>query len=234
MPTVSTVIRRFRRKTRMARMVIFRAFIAQLRRNLPDGDTRMLRVIDLGGTVAFWEDWWRISEADRLRITLINNHEIDNSQKNHASHSSFIENRYGDASHLTLPEYAAFDLIFSNSFFEHLSSRAQQDNLAADIVLSGRPYFIQVPNKYSPIDPHHPFAPFFALYPFPLRVRLLTMSGFGYNEKADSRHSARKWQENYLPLGLGDMQRLFPGAAHKVEHSFGIPMSILMFSNRPG
>lgn len=229
MPTISNAIRSFRGKTRTMRLAIFRTFIAQLRLGLPDGDNRILRVMDLGGTVAFWEDWWCITEEERLHITLINNHEIDTSQKNVISKDRFIENRCLDATILTCSEYASYDVIFSNSFFEHLASRSQQETVADNIIKSGRPYFIQVPNKYSPIDPHHPFAPFFALYPLTIRTRLLTLSGFGCSDKADSLDSARKWQENYLPLGLRDMKRLFPEAAFKIERPLGIPMSILAY-----
>jgi hypothetical protein len=62
-------------------------------------------------------------------------------------------------------EFRGYDLIFSNSFFEHLEHRAAQARLAKIIVASGVPYFIQVPNKRSPVDPHFPspFVPFFAV-----------------------------------------------------------------------
>jgi hypothetical protein len=225
-------IRRFRRKTRAARLERFKIFIGELRHLSPDS-SRILRVMDIGGTVAFWEDWWKLSEQDRFHVTLINNHKVDVTQKDQQSCSGLIENVCRDANTLTVGDLRNYDLIFSNSFFEHLRSRGEQKALAETISASGLPYFIQVPNKYSPVDPHHPFAPFFALYPFTLRVHLLLASGFGPGKRSRTLDCAREREEHYTPLGLRDMQALFPAATFKVEKPLGIPMSILALRVSP-
>jgi hypothetical protein len=220
-------IRRLRQKTRGNRLQTYRQFVAEVRRRNAIPASVPLRLVDLGGTVAFWENWWRIGAQDGFAVTLINNHEVDQSQKHRTSSAGFITNLNRDATALTADFLQQFDLIFSNSFFEHLGDRTTQAALAEKIIASGRPYFIQVPNKNSPVDPHHPFAPFFALLPFSLRSRLLTVASFRPGEGAVSLAEARRWQGRYAPLGRADMRSLFPDAVIALERPFGVPMSIL-------
>lgn len=220
-------IRKLRQKTRGARLQAFRSFAAEVRQRRDSSSGEPLRIVDLGGTPAFWENWWKVSEADALEITLINNHDVDQSQKDRDASARFIKNENRDATTLTVEYLRQFDIIFSNSFFEHLGERSAQRELAAKIVESGQPYFVQVPNKHSPVDPHHPFAPFFALLPFSVRARLLTISAFRPGEHAVSIEEAKAWQGRYAPLGLGDMRRLFTDATFQVERPLGVPMSIL-------
>jgi hypothetical protein len=229
-------IRRIRKRTRAARFERFKAFVRDLRAASANSD-QVLHLLDLGGTVAFWEDWWKISDQEHLHITLVNNHDIDVTQKQRQSRSSHIDNVYRDATTLTLGELRNYDLIFANSFFEHLRTRKHQKALANTITESGVPYFVQVPNKCSPIDPHHPFAPFFALYPIKVRCRLLMISAFAPSNiavKPKTLDDARRWQLDYNPLGLRDMKALFPTGTFEVERTLGIPMSILVWqTSRP-
>jgi hypothetical protein len=222
-------LRHIRVKTRAARRERFDAFLANVRRGLAKSHGSV-KVMDIGGTVAFWEDWWKLSECDGLHVTLINNHARDTTNKDRGSTSLLVENVCRDANSLTLAELCQYDLIFSNSFFEHLGSRDEQSALARAVAASGLPYFVQVPNKRSPVDPHHPFAPFFAVYPFWLRVNLLRLSGFG-GGRAASLGEARERERYYNPLGQADMRELFPDASIVIEKPLGIPMSILAFNS---
>lgn len=131
---------------------------------------------------------------------------------------------------LSAAEFGNYDLIFSNSFIEHLRTPGAQRKLAQAIVASGVPYFIQTPNKLSLVDPHRPFAPWFALYPKGLREALLVLSSFGNGSRCRSLSEARESQDHYNPLGVRDVRALFPDAWLIVERPFGIPMSILALS----
>src|SRR5471032_879696 len=152
------MISRLRSYSSARRSKEFRAFIGAMK--------RPLNIIDLGRTVAFWARWG-MTLHDECRITLINNHLLDPTNRNAENPFPFITNKVADAMAMTKEEFRQYDLIFSNSFFEHLEHRSAQARLATIIVESGVPYFIQVPNKRSPVDPHFPspFVPFFALYP---------------------------------------------------------------------
>ncbi|WP_135211417.1 hypothetical protein [Vitreimonas flagellata] len=189
---------------------------------------RPLRIVDLGGTVPFWRGWG-LKPEDQLHITLINNHHIDTTAAGFGNQGSQIVNRVFDANDVTTKYLASFDLIFSNSFLEHLDSRQAQAHLAAKICDSGKPYFIQVPNKNSPVDPHFPtpLAPFFAIYPRSVQAALLTRSRLGSGAKSTDINDAMERMRFYNPLGLNDMRTLFPVANFAIERPLGVPMSIL-------
>ena len=189
---------------------------------------RPLRVVDLGGGAAMWRRWG-ITAADDLKITLVNPHESDTTGRVTLDGLPFINEREADATELTPEDLRAFDLVFSNSMFEHLSSREQQVRLARTIIDSGRPYFVQVPNKASPVDPHfpHPAVPFFAMYPREIQARLLTLHGFGGGRRARSIEDAYDRLGHYFPLGRTDVRRLFPTAQIQTERNLGLPMSLV-------
>lgn len=199
---------------------LFRDFIAAL--------PRPVRVLDLGGTAEMWSRW-QVRESDALQITLLNHHRLDTTQRDVPVTQPFIRSCHGDALALTARELHSFDVIFSNSMLEHLPSRVQQVQLADCIMASGLPFFIQVPNRRSPVDPHfpHPLVPFFALYPRELQARLLAWSHLGSGGRATSLAQARATFAHYHPLSRTDMHRLFPAATVRMQWTFGLPMSVI-------
>jgi hypothetical protein len=218
-------------RTRSKRRATFSRYLSQVRAILRLVPCSRLKIIDLGGTVSFWEDWWQVTDGDRLDITLINNHVMDVSARGRRSKCSFISDLNQDATSLRVADFQRFDLVFSNGFLEHLPGRGAQASLAAAIVASAVPYFIEVPNKYSPVDSHFPYGPpFFAAYPKSMRIRLCTWSSFGSGWRAPSLAAARQAAQFYHPLSLRDMRRFFPTATLTVERPFLIPMSILASS----
>ncbi len=213
------MISALRNWTRARRHAQFNAFLPA---------RRPLRIVDLGGTVPFWRGWGLTAE-DRLQVTLINNHHIDTTAAGRSDHGPEIQNRLADANELTTEYLASFDLVFSNSFLEHLDSRAAQQRLARKICASDRPFFIQAPNKNSPVDPHFPspFAPFFALYPRRVQAALLSKFRLGSGGKSATVEAAMERMRFYNPLGLNDMKAMFPAANYAIERPLGVPMSVL-------
>jgi len=216
------LLRSLRRKTRGARFERFKAFVAELRA-ASGRNNDVLRVLDLGGTKLFWESWWKITPEDGIHVTLLNDYKLHDNEKQWHTSGSLIDNVCKDATTLTKADLSEYDLIFANSFLEHLRSREAQKALADIISNSGMPFFIQVPNKFSPIDPHRPYLPFFALYPSIIRSRI----GPGPGSKI--LENGKRWKMDYNPLSVGDMKRLFPTAQFKVEKPLGVPMSILAY-----
>lgn len=195
---------------------------------------RPLKIVDLGGTIPFWEDWWEVKAEHGFEITLINNHHIDLTAVDATTSQSFIQNKCQDVNDVTVSELSEYDLIFSNSFLEHLPSWKEQSRIAEKICASGKPFFIQVPNKNSIIDPHFasPFVPWFALYPKEIKARLATLHSFGSGRRAADISAARKQFFYYNPLGLSDLRRLFPDSHLQKERAFGIPLSIIARSQK--
>lgn len=178
---------------------------------------------------------WGVTEADGLQVTLVNNHHIDKSHQGELMPGSFISDRKMDVMTLSGEELASFDVIFSNSMLEHLSSRVDQVRLAASITSCGRSYFVQVPNKNCIVDPHfpHPLAPFFAAWPKPLQARMLTLHRLGSGSRCANVEEALRRLNFYTPLNRQHLSRLFPGAKMVTERSFGIPLSLLVMALKP-
>jgi|GEM_PF-2983481 len=214
-------IARVRSQAASARSKWFRDYV----RAMP----RPLRIIDLGGSVEMWQRWGAVPE-DGLDITLLNHHALDTSHRDEPVVFDFLRKETCDALKLTPQDLAAYDLIFSNSMLEHLPTRDAQRKLANIIVNSGRPYFVQVPNKNSPVDPHfpHPAVPFFAIYPRALQARLYAVSALGSRCRASSTQAALDELAFYNPLGASDMRKLFPNADLGIQWTSALPMSIIV------
>jgi hypothetical protein len=216
-----SLLRYLRTYTRHQRKLKFLKFIQGVT------DQRPLRVLDIGGTVAFWRDWWRLTEPDGIYVTLANNHLQDDTHDS-VSDLPFLINWRVDATQLTRDDFARFDCLFSNSCIEHLTSRDEQRQLAQSILDSKLPYFVQVPNKYALIDPHYPrpYVPMFGAYPRHMQRRILMALSLGQRDR-HTFESATQVLHHYHPLGPSDMRSLFPTARVAVERPLGIPMSIL-------
>ena len=218
------MLRRLRRYTREQRLRLFNEFMK--------GNTGPLRLIDLGGTADFWENWG-LAKQPVLDVTLVNDHHQDKTHEHEVMPLPNIRTVRADVLTLSAADLAQYDVIFSNSLIEHLPSPESQRQLAQAIIDSGRPYFLQTPNKGSPVDPHfpRPYVPFFAAYPRPLQARLLSWSALGSGSAAPSYQAALVRLANYHPLTARGVRRLFPQARIVVERPLGVPMSIIAMSH---
>lgn len=217
------MLQRLRQYTRAQRHKLFDDFMKH--------STGPIRLVDLGGTVSFWENWG-LARQPQLAVTIVNDHHQDKTHEHDAITLPNLARLHADVMSLTAADLAAYDVIFSNSLIEHLPSQQAQRQLAQAIIDSGRPYFMQTPNKLSPVDPHfpRPYVPFFAAYPRPLQARLLSWSALGSGEAAPSFEAALVRLTNYHPLTRGDVRQLFPQARVVMERPLGVPMSIIAMS----
>lgn len=215
-----------RRYTRTRRARLFRDFI--------DGIPGHVRIVDLGGTISYWREWG-LKPDDRFDVTLINNHDADKTQVHECSTLPNLRNVMRDVCDLTPDDYREYDVIFSNSFIEHLTSHELQADVARRITECGRPYFIQTPNKYSPVDPHfpRPYVPFFAAYPRTMQARLLTLGALGSGSPSPSFDAAMARLQYYHPLSRHEVRELFPNARVVMEWPMGVPMSIVAMNPQP-
>jgi hypothetical protein len=220
MHTAASLIGVVRARAARHRSTLFRSRIEAL--------PRPLRVIDLGGSALMWTRWG-VTAGDGLRIVLANNHRMDTTHRSEPLPGRFMENWPVDVLELTPASFAGFDLIFSNSMLEHLPSRHVQARLAAAIAESGKPYFIQVPNKHCIVDPHfpHPLAAFFAVWPTRMQVWAHARHALGSSGRAGSVAASAAAIATYHPLGRRDLAALFPAASIVTEWNLGLPMSLV-------
>ena len=221
MPTAaSSLIGAVRARAARHRSTLFRRHVEAL--------GRPLRILDLGGSVQMWTRWG-VTEADGLHIVLANDHRTDTTHRSEPLPGRFMNAWSVNALELSPDVFSHYDLVFSNSMLEHLPSPAAQARLAAAIMASGKPYFIQVPNKRCIVDPHfpHPLAAYFALWPRRLQVWAHAHHALGSSGRAGSMAAAHAAIATYHPLTRRELAALFPDGRVVTEWNLGLPMSLV-------
>ena len=128
------------------------------------GQPEPRRILDVGGTAAFWDSHGYASRPG-TEIVLLN---IVAAPSEHSNMVSVV----GDAADMSAFADGEFEVVFSNSVIEHLETRERQTRMAREIQRVGRRYFVQTPNHRFPIEPHFLF-PGFQFLPLRVRVELL-------------------------------------------------------------
>lgn len=185
---------------------------------LVDQIPRPLKILDLGGTQAFWNSM-NFNQLDGIEIVLLN-------QKKQATSNSHFVSVAGDARDLSQYSDKYFDLVFSNSVIEHVGSYQDQIKMANEIKRVGKRYFIQTPAKYFPIEPHFLF-PFFALLPKSIKIFLVRNFNLGWYKKISDKQAAENFLHYFRLLKYSEMQNLFPSAKLSKEKFLGFTKSYI-------
>jgi hypothetical protein len=183
----------------------FEAF-ARLVESLPD---RPVRILDIGGTNAFWEQrGW--AGRPGVEIVLVN---VASEPRRHAN----IEPRTGDATDLRdLPD-RSFDVVFSNSVIEHLETAERQAAMAAEVRRLAPRHWVQTPNFWFPLEPHF-LTPAWHWLPQRVRVALLRRRRWGWRGPCPDVEEARALVREVRLMRGREFTRLFPGATIEHEH----------------
>jgi hypothetical protein len=138
---------------------------------------RAIRILDLGGTAAYWRALPALYDARNVEITILNLDPEEAVDRN-------LTVRRGDACATGLPDMA-FDIVHSNSVIEHVGGWPKMQALAREVRRLAPAYFVQTPNYWFPIEPHYKL-PFVQFLPKavrrkvtsddPERIRLLSAS----------------------------------------------------------
>ena len=103
-------------------------------------------ILDVGGTTRFWEQR-RWAGREDIQITLVN---LEAEPRRHPN----IHPTAGDATDLSRYADDSFDIAFSNSVIEHLTTFENQSRMAAEMRRVGRTHWVQTPNFLFTIVPH--------------------------------------------------------------------------------
>lgn len=179
----------------------FQLFLSKLE-SLP----KPISILDIGGTLAFWENMGFSEEG--VTITLLNLQEQTVDKPGFKSVA-------GDATQLPYAD-RSFDMVFSNSVIEHLYTKEQQQRMAAEVQRVGQHYFIQTPNYWFPIEPHWVF-PFFQYLPFRVRVFLTQHFSLGHIPRQPLFADAVRQVKEIRLLSKREFQSLFPSASIYAE-----------------
>lgn len=176
---------------------------ARLVDELAAGKEGPVRILDIGGTVGFWEQrGWAGREG--VEIVLIN---LEAEPTGHAN----IESRVGDATNLAEFADNAFDVVFSNSVIEHLQTFANQQAMAREVRRLAPVYWVQTPNFFFPVEPHF-LTPAWHWMPVSVRVALLRRRRWGWRGPCPDPAEARELVREVRIMRGGEVRRLFPEA----------------------
>jgi len=169
-----------------------------------------VRILDVGGTIQFWENCWPVDAWGEISVTLLN---LSNQQVVSELPVNWAE---GDARNLCQFGNGQFDWCFSNSVIEHVGTLADQLRMASEVRRVARGYFVQTPYRYFPIEPHHHF-PGWAQLPIWLRTALHQRMDLGWIKAEPNYLSARIDVEGIRLLSLREFRLLFPDAEIRYE-----------------
>lgn len=141
-----------------------------------------VRILDLGGTRAYWDLVPNeVLEEKNVYITIVNLTE--------ASAALSIDERFkvlqGDACDNKDFNDFSFDIVHSNSVIEHVGDWKKMLQFAQEVRRLAPHYFVQTPNFWFPMEPHC-MTLFFHWLPKPLRVALVRRFKLGnWNRQAN-------------------------------------------------
>jgi hypothetical protein len=170
------------------------------------------RILDVGGTALNWS-----FVRTRPRITFLNLPTDGDSDV------------IGDGRYLPFRD-RSFDLVFSNSVIEHLSSEEDQRRFANEVRRTGRAYWVQTPDRRFPIEPHL-LTPF--IHWLPRGARKAIARRFTVWSVIE-RPSQDRWEfyirhcsEEVRLLDRRQLQDLFPEAEIRQERFLGMSKSLI-------
>lgn len=186
---------------------------------------RPLRIIDIGGTNAFWSQrGW--AGRDDVQIVTVNLQAEPQQFPN-------IECRTGDATSLGAVADREFDIAFSNSVIEHLFTKDAQRKMADEVRRVARAYWVQTPNFWFPIEPHF-HVPGWQWMPVAARVAILRRRRCGWRGPVPDPQKALDAVTEVRLLTGSEMRELFPGATIWREKLGGLTKSWVAYSGFNG
>ncbi len=169
-------------------------------------------VLDVGGTRYLWS-----IASQRPRLVLVNLASPGRRQDG-------IRDVIADARRLPFKD-DAFDVVFSNSLIDHLSTFEQQRLFAGECRRVAKRHVIQSPNHWFPIEPHL-VAPFIHWLPTRIRRPLLAFTLWGLVDKP-TREERDQFVEEVRMLTVKEMRMLFPESIVYRERVLGLTKSII-------
>ena len=175
-----------------------------------------VRIIDIGGTVSFWELMGWAGRED-IRVHIVNLEGQGNAYPN-------MTVAVGDACDLKDVPDQSFDIAFSNSVIEHVGTMAEKRRMADEVRRVARSYWVQTPNYWFPIEPHFLF-PGWQWLPEGVRVGILRRRNVGWNARTPEYEKALQVVRHAQLLSRRDMRALFPEARLVPERFLGLVKS---------
>jgi hypothetical protein len=180
------------------------------------GTRPQMTVLDVGGTALNWE-----LLDQRPDVLLLNIR---------AQEAPGFPTAVGDGTDLPYPD-RSFDVCFSNSVIEHLSTLANQQRFAAEVRRVADNIWVQTPARSFPFEPHY-LTPFIHWLPKALRRRLVRrLTVYGWIHRP-TREQVDALIDEYRPLSAHELRRLFPDCELRRERFLGLTKSYVVVRRR--
>lgn len=163
--TENSIVNKFRLKRS-------RIFIRSLKKTFGDVP---VAILDIGGTYNFWKNIDDLHKA-ALSITLVNLRKSNVPKNAVGFHTKVADVRDEKF------DFSSAQVLFSNSVIEHLGSKIAMQKFAMAIRTSGKPYCIQTPSLWFPLEPHCRIL-FFQFFPRWFRAFLIRNFSINYFQK---------------------------------------------------
>jgi 2-polyprenyl-3-methyl-5-hydroxy-6-metoxy-1,4-benzoquinol methylase len=181
-----------------------------------------VRILDIGGTFAFWQHTGALERLAPMQITLLNLTE----SAIPADQPHFTQ-VVGSALELPFADQS-FDVVFSNSVIEHVGSWSNQQVMAAEVRRVGHRHIVQTPSFWFPMEPHARL-PFFQFLPRSVRAWLIWHFNINYFPKGTNYEECLSVSDSTLMLSRTEFARLFPDSVLRTERLLGLPKSYTAF-----
>jgi hypothetical protein len=193
----------FANKLRSRRFSQFEALAGRMR--------HPLRILDVGGTNAFWANrgWHERKDVEILTLNVVAE------PQQYANIKPIV----GDATNLVQFDDRSVDVAFSNSVIEHLFTLENQRRMASEVQRVARAYWIQTPNYWFPVEPHFHFIGWQWL-PIATRTSILQRRACGWRGPCPDPIGARRLVEEIRLLTRSELKTLFP-KANLIAERFG-------------
>jgi len=184
-----------------------------IKRLFPDLHT--YRILDLGGSLHFWHESGLVNHVLSVDIYNVSHSEIETT---HARSEKFKVHIYDGQ---LIPEMdQSYDLVISNSVFEHIP-RGARAQVAREARRVGKRGFIQTPAFEFPIEPHF-VMPFIHWLPRSLGRLCVRLSPWALLSSHPPVVQDAYWSEVEL-LSRSQLAALFPGEKVSSERFLSVP-----------
>jgi hypothetical protein len=181
------------------------------------------RVIDVGGTYAFWHTWRAEVDWTRTDVTCVN---LDPAHYAHGRDETRVTMMQGDACNLAGIADGAFDVAFSNSVIEHVGGWRQMAAMAAEVRRIAPRYLVQTPYFWFPVEPHAR-TPLLHWLPRSWAYRIVMARKCGFYDRARTVAEAMAIIEDAQMVDRRQMTALFPDATIVRERFLGLTKSLI-------
>lgn len=186
------------------------------------------RVLDIGGTINFWDTWRDMIDWDRVSITCVN------ADLDHASEGTRrVAMVKGDARDLRDIADGAYDVAFSNSVIEHVGLWRDMEAMAREVRRVAPRYLIQTPYFWFPIEPHAR-TPFLHWVPESIAYRVVMMRRCGFWRRHDTVAGAVRQVQSARMIDGRQMAALFPDAEIRRERFMLMTKSLIAIRGLDG